>query len=505
MSPKRQSRIKKVSELAKLWGVHLSTEPVCVGHSCTADIVTSLWLDRPPILLIHGARGAGKSFGAAWGTHMDSMMYPSHGTKILGGSMSQSGQIYDALREFDHRRPDKSPFTAFTRTKASYYNGSDVEILAASATAVRGPHVPSVKLDEVDEIDEDIREQATGIPMTRHGVSASLVMLSTWHKVAGPMSGLIRKAESGQFPYHKFCILDVLERCPDSRSGKNLEGCESCLLKPFCHEDRHLHPQNLPKAKRSNGHYKIDDLIQKVQLLSLRVFESDFLCSRPKSSGVWFTEFDERVHVSDKAEYHRGFNFHVSIDPGVHTGAVWFQTHQSSDGTMVECNVFGDYYAEELSAEANAIAIQKRTYELCGIGLHNAMVSIDPQANQKTGIGPTIRGEYERMDCKGSRGLKAWPAGEAHPKQDALALIEALLKTADGKSHLKIHSRCQHLKNAFQSYVRAERDGQLMDYPKDPQHPQENLIDSLAGGLKLEFPKGRTEKPKFRDIHAADI
>ena len=33
---------------------------------------------------------------------------------------------------------------------------------------------------------------------------------------------------------------------------------------------------------------------------------------------------------------------------------------------------------------------------------------------------------------------------------------------------------------------------QWMDYAEDPQHPHEDLIDPLAGGLKLEFPEGRT-------------
>ena len=37
-------------------------------------------------------------------------------------------------------------------TEAHYRNGSEISILAATHTSVRGPHVPSLKLDEVDEI-----------------------------------------------------------------------------------------------------------------------------------------------------------------------------------------------------------------------------------------------------------------------------------------------------------------------------------------------------------------
>ena len=36
-----------------------------------------------------------------------------------------------------------------------------------------------------------------------------------------------------------------------------------------------------------------------------------------------------------------------------------------------------------------------------------------------------------------------------------------------------------------------------MDYAEDPQHPHEDLIDPLAGGLKLEFPEGRLPPPQL--------
>jgi hypothetical protein len=274
----------------------------------------------------------------------------------------------------------------------------------------------------------------------------------------------------------------------------------------YCHSDKHLREDGLPKAKRSKGHYKISDLIQKIKLTAIRIFESDMLSLRPRSSGVWFTEFNRADHVSDSAEYDRNRNFHVSIDPGVHTAAVWFQHRASLDGSFVEVNVFGDYYAEEKSAEENAREIMKKTYALTGVGVQYANVSIDPAANSRTGIGPTMRGEYERAGCKGRNGkLLSWPAGPHHSKQDGLAFIEALLKTADQRVHLKIHLRCKWLTDSFEGYVRAVRDNQAMDYPADPQHFAEDLMDALRGGLKTEYPKGRSPQPQFQKVHAANL
>ena len=60
-------------------------------------------------------------------------------------------------------------------------------------------------------------------------MKASVSMTSTWHKVGGPMAGLIDEARGRRFPFHQFCIFEVLERCPAERSGPQLENLNSCV------------------------------------------------------------------------------------------------------------------------------------------------------------------------------------------------------------------------------------------------------------------------------------
>jgi hypothetical protein len=316
------------------------------------------------------------------------------------------------------------------------------------------------------------------------------------------MADLIDRGKAGAFPVDTYCVFEVLERCPDSRSGVDLENCDRCPVVRWCHSDRETHPRGLPKAKRSSGHYTIDSLIQKVNAVSARVFESDYLCLRPKASGVWFTTFDEQLHVSADAEYRRDLPVHVAVDSGVHTGAVWFQLRERYDGRGWRVNVFADYHAEGVSAEVNAAAIVAQSEKLCGVGMNRARVSTDPAGNARTAIGPTVRGEYERAGLKGRNGLEAWPNTK---KVDGLNFVEALLLSADDTVSLTIHPRCKRLILAFQCYARARRANQWMDYAEDPQHPHEDLIDPLCGGLKLEFPEGRTPPPNLRRVHAAGI
>lgn len=487
------------SVVRDLIGLELVREPVCQGHSSPWQYFAQLYLERPPLALVHGPRGGGKSLLAAVDTHLRSRWTPGHGTRILGGSRAQSAQVYEALASIIRDR-DPDAVAKLQKETARYHNGADVTMLAASRTSVRGPHVPSLKLDEVDEIDPEIREAAMGMCLNRKGQPASVLMTSTWHRLGGPMATLIERGRAGQFPFFTFCAFDVLEFCPEQRSGPALEHCPRCPLMPWCHEDRDSHPSGLPKAKRARGHYGIDTLIQKVQATSLRTFEADYLCRGPRADGLWFPGFDESSSVTPGAEYDPTLAVHLAIDPGVFTGAVFFQIARiaGAAGPIDEVRVFADYLAEDVPAERNAAALVALAGSRCQGRLDS--VWYDPAGSHRTPIGPTVLAELERG---GLRGLRPWPRGSV---ADGLALVESFVQTADGCAHLLIHPRCQMLRQALNSYRRARRGGQWQDYPEDPQHPHEDLIDALRGGLRALFPEGRrTPTPSLPRIAARRI
>ena len=119
-----------------------------MGHQSPADYFSKLFFERPSLSLVLGPRGGGKSFLSALNTHITSRWYPRHGTRILGGSRSQSEQVYRALREsvYEGQGPmgsDADSILKLLKGEAVYRNGSDISILAASSKSVRGPHVPS--------------------------------------------------------------------------------------------------------------------------------------------------------------------------------------------------------------------------------------------------------------------------------------------------------------------------------------------------------------------------
>lgn len=490
--------------LHELTGFKIAREEVCRSHTAPWRMFCEIRDQRPALALVHGPRGGGKSLLSALDTHLTSRLHPDHATRILGGSKSQSEQIYRALRmAVDHAerlgQPEGASVVELLKDRALYQNGSEVEILAASSTSVRGPHVASLKLDEVDEIDTDIREAAMGMCMNQHGVPASVLMTSTWHRINGPMAGLLETVKESNLPLYHFCVFEVLERCPESRSGANLEKCPLCPLMKWCHDDRDCHPRGLPKAKRSDGHYDIDSLTQKIRATGRRAFEADYLCLGPRSEGLWFASFDAEIHVSTRAEYDPALPVHLAIDSGVFTGAVFFQVAPCSAdlGKTEEARVFADYLSEGKGAEQNARAIFELARTSCNGRLN--YISTDQSGGARNPIGPTVISEYERI---GLRPLHRWPKG---PPADGLAMIESFVQPADGLPRLSIHPRCVSLIQAMQNYRRAKWGGQWQDEPADPQHPFEDLIDAFRGGLRVYYPNGRCPESSLPRISARRV
>lgn len=487
-------------------GVRLAREHVCRAHQPPFRWFADQWFRRPGTSLWLGSRGSGKSFGSAILTHLENRFHPRSGARILGGSQAQSMQVYEGLKAavMEGSGPlgsDRSSIAKLLKTEATYRNGSVVSILAASSKQTRGPHVPTVDLDEVDEIDEDIRNSAMGIPMGTDRLSASVRMTSTWHKMAGPMSGLMEQARDGKFPLYTTCVFDVLERCPESRSGPFVGGldvylrCPACPLVRWCHSERDRNGDR-PLAKLSDGHYRIEDLIAKAATLGERSFESDFLCNGPRADGLWFPQFKGSTHVSLGAEFRPGLRVHCSVDSGVFTGAVWFQVLELRGRHVV--HVFADYLSEGKPADANAMAIRAVGFPYQS-GYGPARYSTDPAGNSRNSIGPTVIDEYRRV---GLKPLEQWPYGSV---ADSLAIVENLLGAADGTVGLFVHPRCKALISAFANYRRAKRGGQWQDYPQDPNHPAEDMIDALRGGLKLEFPDGLGPKTRGRTLTAGHV
>jgi hypothetical protein len=160
-------------------------------------------------------------------------------------------------------------------------NKSSINILTASSKSVRGPHPQKLKLDEVDEMEDGIYEASMLIPKTKHGIKASVQIYSTMHKAYGLMQRVITEAARSGYSIYKWCVFDVMEKCPDWRD------CEACELWEDCQG----------KARQADGFYSIENAINEKRRVSRDTWLSEMLCFHPSQEGLIYKEFDLAVHV----------------------------------------------------------------------------------------------------------------------------------------------------------------------------------------------------------------
>lgn len=257
-------------------------------HSSIFEILCNLLLGWVGDYVIWGCRSGSKTyiFGGL-DTFYKSCRFPGYSTKILGGSEGQSALSYTALSEFfslvGQEFENEMLVDGLHKTSADWVNKSSVSILPASSKSVRGPHTISLKLDEVDEIDPIIFEDALPIPQSMNGHPSVTGMFSTNHQVQGQMDEAIAQAEIGGDTVFKFCVWEIMERCVDY-------SCSTCHLGPYC--------PGPDVMKEADGYYQIDDFVKKLHKMSVSALSRDYLCLKVgRGDGIYEREFDEKIHV----------------------------------------------------------------------------------------------------------------------------------------------------------------------------------------------------------------
>lgn len=214
-------------------------------------------------------------------------------TRLLGGSKDQSLLSYKAMTRFrDETDPGNSRIDGdILQSRATFLNKSEVSILTASMTAVRGPHPQALKLDEVDEIDNDVYEAALSQPMEDHGYKDVLGMFSTNHNVMGQMDKALANAKEHGHAIYKYCIWECLASCRDY-------SCSTCKLSSICPGDQ---------MKKADGYYTIGAFIKKLETLSMSMLSRDWLCIKV---GMGDTVYEQEW--SEK-EYPEGCSVHIPL------------------------------------------------------------------------------------------------------------------------------------------------------------------------------------------------
>lgn len=199
-----------------LWGYRIPRVSVCPGHVAPFQALADAYFARYPSMIWKASRGLGGKSRTLAVLGLTEAALLGIEVTVLGGSFAQSQNVHDATKSAWgwHAAPrsllDKPP----TRFDTVLNNGGHLRTLTASQTSVRGPHPPRLRMDEIDEMDQDILDAALGQPMEQVGVSGYViptqtVMSSTHQYPDKAMSEMIRRAHAEGHPVYEWCFRET--------------------------------------------------------------------------------------------------------------------------------------------------------------------------------------------------------------------------------------------------------------------------------------------------------
>lgn len=417
-------------------GIVVPVRSVCPNHSPPALYLLCALRHQGNDLVVWACRGGGKTLLAAAATWAELTSQPHRCVRILAASRDQGRILLDYLRTLAERLP--GPSVAKDRnTSIILDNNSRAEVLAHAHSSVRGHHVDTLRLDEVELFKDQILHAAMftadrpgpiGQPPDASPQPGRVEALSTMHRPAGPMGRLIQQAcppDHSRPPDHnailiQWCLLDILERCPPTRP------CASCPLWIDCQG----------RARNATGFFPIESAIRLRARTTRQAWEAEALCARPSLHDCVFPRFDPAIHVAP-LDYDPALPLFRSIDLGFTNPCVCLFIQTDSQQRVRIINEVTDQRVSLASFAQRVLHATPgpviATY--CDPAAHQtSLLTANSAADQLRNAGLPIRSRPSRII-------------------DGIERIRtALEQTTDNIPHLRISPRCTNLINSLQAY-----------------------------------------------------
>jgi hypothetical protein len=412
--------------------IRVPDQPICPGHRSPMDYLWHTWRTDDPVhrpagqisgdCIVWANRGGGKTQLAAIATLLDGLFKDGCRIRIVAGSLDQAGRMYEYLAQFIADHFESQIEGRLGREKCRFQNGAEVRVLSQSQRAVRGQHVQKLRCDEVELFQEEIFNAAKFCARSEGSILGSMECLSTMHQPWGLMQKIISQAGTALIPIYKWCLWEVIEKCPPDRH------CSRCPLSGDCQQ----------KARRADGFMRIDDCIAILRRSSRVGFETEMLCLRPNMEHAVFRDFDPAVHVHS-VEFDEDLPLYRTIDFGYVNPFVCLWIQVDHDGVV---RVIDEHVQAGQIISGHGDLIKQRTP---GGEQRVAATYCDPAGSQRhgeSGKSPT--------DLLKEAGIRTyWMKSDI---QVGLELIRRALRAGDGSRRLVVSSRCVKLIEAMQCY-----------------------------------------------------
>lgn len=453
-------RCKDADDLWNFLSRHLKLRvprhAVCEGHQAPFDYLVHAYFEPASDLVVWAPRGGGKTRLGAAATLLDLLHKPPVSVRILGGSLDQSRRMWEHLTPDLEKLAGKS-LKVSRQSRIECADGSQVAVLTQSQRAVRGLRVQKLRCDEVELFRDDVWEAAQLVTRSlKHDAGADwpdirgvVEVFSTLHAPFGLMHRIVEQAERRGTRIIKWCVLDVLAKCPPERE------CDACPLMPDC--------KGVAKTE-CDGFFDIDDAIAMKQRVGIETWEAEMLCKRPNRRRCVFNSFDPQLHVRETSAATADIRKELSlaIDFGYANPFVclWIAT------TAGVTHVIDEYVQPMRTVEEHLDHLAGRPW-----GRPRA-VACDPagsRRDEQTAVSnlAILRRAGYAVRCRPSRIV------------DGIELVRAALRPASGEPRLFIHPRCKRLIEAMRQYHYPDAGGELP--------VKDGIHDHLTDALRYHF------------------
>jgi hypothetical protein len=229
-------------------GVDVPRKAVCPDHQAPFTFLADCYFERVGSALALANRGGAKTFIVAILHYINSVYKPGCESLSFGATLGQSNRCYGNIESWCYKRDSLGRKTDETQdwidgkpriSETDFKNGSKIEIVAGTETAVNGPHPQKSHADEIELMDDGtwtesrgmaVAKQATGpLPefMARFGgvVPPQDIVTSTRKSMRGRMQDLLNEIEEdvkqgniAQFTLYTWCIWETVHEVPECRA-----------------------------------------------------------------------------------------------------------------------------------------------------------------------------------------------------------------------------------------------------------------------------------------------
>lgn len=329
------------------YGVHLASTPIEPGNSSPLDFVWDVFSsamnfknDNRYYFLGLATRGGQKSLSCAVLEMLLMQHDPYRDFFHMASIKQQAYATYDYFKKFYFKELMKDVLqTEPTMRESVSYHGTKLSIGTATMDSVNSFHGSTIQ-DELELTPEKIFNESKGMLSAQRGKLPLNICISSRKFGFGNIQKLIdQAAKDPSFPYkiHKWGILEVTEKCHESRNGgefgqkiwvndddllavsedqynilsqlektkysekKGYKNCLSCGIFSFCQG-------RLPTQKENNVYLQpIDTVVSQFKTEDSEFFKSQRLNRKPSTKGLIYYSWDESIHVRSYAQMYEIF------------------------------------------------------------------------------------------------------------------------------------------------------------------------------------------------------